>query len=207
MICDPPPPPALTVAPVPRFTVRSVQVSPDPNLAGAAVQGSIAGPDGQRLAGLTVTLEGDGRQAQMVSNPSGEFYFSVSQPGVYALSIEGDESSRLTLELELHDKALVEWVASQPESYLPLPLAEIRSVDIVWKQGLAFAAETPWPGARCRWTASGGSLLETDDGVVWHPPAGPGRYLLQVVADWGRSGLAVDAAVLVVEDDGSVTWL
>jgi hypothetical protein len=30
--------------------------------------------------------------------------------------------------------------------------------------------------------------------------------LLQVVADWGRVGLAVEAIVLVVEDNGSVTF-
>jgi hypothetical protein len=87
----------------------------------------------------------------------------------------------------------------------PLPLAEIRTVDIVWQGGLAFAAETPWPGARYRWSVSGGALVEGSGSVVWQPPAEPGRYLLQVVADWGRTGLAVDAVVLVVEDDGSVT--
>jgi hypothetical protein len=86
-----------------------------------------------------------------------------------------------------------------------LPLAEIRAVDVVWQGGLAFAAETPWPGAGYRWSVSGGTLAEESGGVVWQPPAEPGRYLLQVVADWGRTGLAVDAVTLVVAGDGSVT--
>jgi hypothetical protein len=91
----------------------------------------------------------------------------------------------------------------------PLPLAEIRTVDIIWEEGasgLAFTAETPWPGAHYRWSVSGGSLVEESGCVVWRPPVEPGRYLLQVVADWGRTGLAVDAAVLVVEEDGSVSF-
>jgi hypothetical protein len=86
-----------------------------------------------------------------------------------------------------------------------LPLAEIRTVDIVWEDGLTFGAETPWPGARYRWSVSGGTLAGSGEGVVWQPPAEPGRYLLQVVADWGQAGLAVDALVLAVEEDGSVT--
>jgi hypothetical protein len=53
---------------------------------------------------------------------------------------------------------------------------------------------------------SGGTRVEADGGVTWQPPTQPGRYLLQVVADWGRTGLAVDAAALVVEEDGRVTW-
>jgi hypothetical protein len=48
-------------------------------------------------------------------------------------------------------------------------------------------------------------LAESDERVSWQPPAEPGRYLLQVIADWGQAGLAVDALVLVVEEDGSVT--
>jgi hypothetical protein len=85
-------------------------------------------------------------------------------------------------------------------------LAEIRAVDIVWQAGLSFAAETPWPDARCRWSVSGGTLVEAAGSVTWQPPAEPGRYLLQVVADWGRTGLAVDAVVLIVEKNGRVTW-
>lgn len=85
-----------------------------------------------------------------------------------------------------------------------LPLAEIRSVHIVRGNALTFAATTPWPGARMRWTASGGALLQDGSAVTWQPPAEPGRYLLQVVADWGQVGLAVDALVLEVGKDGRV---
>ena len=89
----------------------------------------------------------------------------------------------------------------------------MRAVDIAWQEGLVFAAETDWPGARYEWTVSGGTLKavvpglrtgEVEGRVQWQPPAQPGRYLLQVVADWGRTGLAVDALVLAVEEDGSV---
>ena len=88
--------------------------------------------------------------------------------------------------------------------FATLPLAEIRSVVIERSAALTFAAKTPWPGARMRWTASGGALLEDGQAVTWQPPAEPGRYLLQVVADWGQVGLAVDARVLEVGNDGRV---
>lgn len=86
-----------------------------------------------------------------------------------------------------------------------LPLAEIRTVDIAWIGDLSFSARTPWQGAGYRWTVSGGSLRHTGGQVDWQPPTAPGRYLLQVAADWGADGLAVDAVVLVVAADGSVT--
>ena len=85
-----------------------------------------------------------------------------------------------------------------------LPLAEIRSVEILWQGGLAFEADTPWPEASYRWTASGGELVDGGAQVEWQPPDSPGRYLLQVVTDWGAMGLAVDSLVLDVQADGSV---
>ncbi len=85
-----------------------------------------------------------------------------------------------------------------------LPLAEIRTVEIVWAGGLAFTAETPWPKANYRWSASGGKLVEQGVRVTWQPPVDPGRYLLQVVADWDAMGVAVDSIVLAVYEDGSV---
>jgi hypothetical protein len=48
-------------------------------------------------------------------------------------------------------------------------------------------------------------LVGAGERVTWQPPTEPGRYLLQVVADWGQAGLAVDALTLVVHDNGSVT--
>jgi hypothetical protein len=48
------------------------------------------------------------------------------------------------------------------------------------------------------------ALVEQDEQVMWQPPAEPGRYLLQLVADWGYEGLAVDSLVLTVNRDGSI---
>jgi hypothetical protein len=211
MICDPPPPPPLvTVAPGQRFTVRSVQIVPDEGLAGVAIHGTIMDQFSQPLAGLTISIEQDGRQVQVVSDPMGRFAYGAPEGGTYVLAVQGDETSRLNVELKPHDVATIVWVESWEGSQSPLPLAEIRAVDIVWQDGLpgaaglSFAAETAWPGARYRWSVSGGTLIEAGEGVMWQPPLEPGRYLLQVVADWGRTGLAVDALVLIVEDDGSV---
>jgi hypothetical protein len=108
--------------------------------------------------------------------------------------------------------ATIASVESGEGSQTPLPLAEIRTVEVVWESGLepatdsglCFVAQTPWPGARYRWSVSGGRLVETGAVVTWEPPAEPGRYLLQVVADWGWAGLAVDALVLAVQEDGSM---
>jgi hypothetical protein len=99
------------------------------------------------------------------------------------------------------------------EAHAALPLAEIRTVSIYWDDGdaggdgsLRFEAASPWQGALYRWSTSGGTLGAGAGGqATWQPPAEPGRYLLQVVADWGATGMAVDALVLVVGSDGSVT--
>jgi len=207
MICDPPPPPpSATVAPGQRFTPRLVQIVPDVEMSGVTIRGTILDQNGRPLGGLQVLVEYDGQESPFYTNRGGTFVARFDRAGTYILSIEGTETSRLTMELKLHDVAAVEWAESRDESRLPLPLAEIRSVDIVRQAGLSFAAETPWPDARYRWSVSGGTLVEAGEGVTWQPPAEPGRYLLQVVADWGRTGLAVDAVVLVVEEDGRVTW-
>jgi hypothetical protein len=65
-------------------------------------------------------------------------------------------------------------------------------------------ASSPWPGARYQWSASGGELVGRREEMVWRAPSQPGRYLVQVAADWGRRGIAVDAIVLIVESDGTV---
>jgi hypothetical protein len=207
MICDPPPPPPrVTVAPGQHFTPRRVQIASDGTAPGVAVRASIVDQAGQPVSGLRVLVEHAGEEVPLYSGRGGTFFANFPEAGTYTLSIEGSETSRLTLELKLHDVATVEWEESREESRLPLPLAEIRAVSIVRRAGLSFDAETPWPDARCRWSVSGGTLAEAANGVTWQPPTQPGRYLLQVVADWGRTGLAVDAAVLVVEEDGRVTW-
>jgi hypothetical protein len=206
MICDPPPPPPATVAPDQHFTPRRVQIASDGTAPGVNIRASIVDQAGQPVSGLRVLIEHAGEEVPLYSGRGGTFFANFPEPGTYTLSIEGAETSKLTLELKLHDVATIEWVESRDTSQLPLPLAEIRAVSIVRQAGLSFAAETPWPDARYRWSVSGGTLVEAADGVTWQPPAVPGRYLLQVVADWGRTGLAVDAAVLVVEEDGRVTW-
>ncbi len=207
MICDPPPPPPrATVAPGQNFTPRRVQVTFDKTAPGVNIRASIVDQNGRPMSGLRVLVEHAGEETPLYSGRGGSFFANFPEPGTYVLSIEGSEASRLTLELKLHDVATIEWVESRATSQLPLPLAEIRAVSIVRQAGLSFAAETPWPDARYRWSVSGGTLVEAAGGVTWQPPAASGRYLLQVVADWGRTGLAVDAAVLIVEEDGRVTW-
>ena len=123
-----------------------------------------------------------------------------------------DKSHSVPLDLKLHDLATVDWVAVRSESRAPLPLAEIRTVKIAQvtagsapAQDLDFAAASPWPDADYHWTVTEGALTETGPRVRWQPPAEPGRYLLQVVADWDYAGLAVDAVVLTVAADGRVT--
>lgn len=215
MVCDPPPPPSVTpgpppvptvtVAPGQHFTARIVQVTSDARVAGGLILGTVVDQYGQPLGGLSIVAQRDGWEVRSASDQAGAFSLDVPEPGTYSLAIGGDEAGALGLTLELHDVVTVEWVESWEEARAPLPLAEIRTVEIVSEGGLAFAAETPWPGARLRWSVSGGRLLNADSAVHWQPPEEPGRYLLQVVADWGRKGLAVDAATLVVENDGNLT--
>jgi len=203
MICDPPPPPS--VAPLRHFQIRSFRMSSDETLAGAAVQGTVVNQLGQPLADLKVTARANGTVIDAWTDLNGAFFLPIPEPGVYLIMLNDDESTGLTQELKQHDLAIVEWVEIEQYSQSRLPLAEIRAVDIVWEDGLTFGAETPWPGARYRWSMSGGTLVGSGERVVWQPPAEPGRYLLQVVADWGHAGLAVDALTLVVEEDGSIT--
>jgi hypothetical protein len=130
----------------------------------------------------------------------------VAEPGLYVVVVGGDEENARQLQLNLHDVVFMEWVRGKSEAKLRrLPLAEVRKVSIARHEGLTFKAETGWPGAVCDWSVSGGTLVNRGDRVVWQPPASPGRYLVQVIADWGIAGLAVDAVVLVVDADGSVS--
>ena len=202
MICDPPPPPS--VAPRRYFQIRSFQMISDTAVRDAAVRGTVVDQQGQPLEGLKVTAQTDGIGIDVWTDHNGTFFLLI-EPGAYLIIVNDDESHGLPLELKHHDLAIVEWMEIGPQSQSRLPLAEIRAVDIVWEDGLTFGAETPWPGARYRWNMSGGTLSGSGERMVWEPPAEPGRYLLQVVADWGHAGLAVDALVLVVEEDGSVT--
>jgi hypothetical protein len=205
MICDPAPGPTFTPGvPARHFQVRSVQTTSDPSVSGAKVQGKVVSQQGNPLGGLKVSAEGQSR-VQVVTGSNGEFVLYLVEPGDYRIMVEGGLQHALSLKLGQHDVVTVEWVEVKDTSQAPLPLAEIRTVDIVWDDGLAFDAETPWPDARYRWSVSGGTLVDEGGRVTWQPPAEPGRYLLQVVADWGQTGLAVDALTLIVEKDGNVT--
>jgi len=217
MVCDPPPPPAtiapaatpsVTVAPGQHFTGRIVAFEQQPGLHGVAIEGQVTDPDGIPVPGLPIVVRCVGCtppvELQTVTDASGAFAITFAQPGVYSIAVVGDTTSEQTLRLNEQDRAVIHFTERWDQSCAPLPLAEIRSVALIWEEGLNFTAESEWPGARYRWSVSGGTLVETEGGVRWQPPAAPGRYLLQVVADWGWRGLAVDSAVLIVTAEGQV---
>lgn len=210
IICDPAPPPrtgtpATTTPTAPRrFQLRGLQMTTDRTLDGAAVRGSIYDRQGQPLGEVKVTVQSGGTIIDATTARNGSFFIRVAKPGSYQLVIGGDKASALPLELKPFDVANVEWIELGSQSQLPLPLAEIRVVDIVWGDDLTFEVESPWADAHYRWSVSGGTLIEERDRVTWQPPAEPGRYLLQLVANWGADGLAVDSLVLAVSQDGYV---
>ncbi len=211
IICDPQPAPSVTRTPgtnntpaaVRRFRLRSLQMTSDSTLDGAAVRGSVYDQQNQPLGDVPITVKTQGTIIDVRTARNGSFFVRVPNPGSYQLIVGGDQTSALPLELKPHDVANVEWEVMST-SALPLPLAEIRTVDIVWGDGLTFRVDTAWSGARCRWSVSGGTLMEEADDVTWEPPTEPGRYLLQLFADWGYEGLAVDSLVLTVRADGSI---
>lgn len=209
MICDPAPPPptpypTVTLAPGQHFTAHVIDTRLDPGISGALIQGAVFDQDGRPLPGISLVISGEGGEARTVTDQNGSFALTVPQAGTYRLSVEGDEDNALTVTLSPNAIITVNWQESWDESHAPLPLAEVRSVRIDWQGGLTFAARSPWPGATCRWTATGGTLIDEGDRVTWQPPAKPGRYMLQVIADWGWRGLAADALTLTVGQDGLV---
>jgi hypothetical protein len=209
MICDAPPRPAITPTAVRQrhFQAHKFEMSSDPTLTGAGARGTVVDSRGQPLAGLKVMAQDPNSDLRFVgvTDSNGVFMLLIPKPGDYLLMVEGDYTNGLRLNLKQHDLVIMEWAEIAGQSQLLLPLAEIRTVDITWQDGLTFGAETPWSNARYRWSASGGTLVKDGECITWQPPVEPGRYLLQVVADWGQAGLAVDALTLIVEEDGSVT--
>lgn len=186
MLCDPPPLPSLTPTPILCDPAPPPSLTPPPTLTATSTATPTATSSAMPTPMICDPPPPPSLTPMLCDPPPDPPRSSVApaQPfTVRSVHVEADESSKA-----------------------PLPLAEIRTVDVVWQGGLAFSAETPWPGARYRWSVSGGTLLHTDAGVVWEPPSQAGRYLLQVVADWGRIGLAVDAVALAVDDDGGVSW-
>ena len=206
MICDPPPRPSITPTAIVgrHFQLTSLKTQSDPSLQGAVIRGNVRDGQGRPLKGLRVTAQGN-TQYQATTGNEGDYAINIGELGEYQIMVEGSQAYAVSLQLKQHDVVTIGWVeVKETSSQIPLPLAEIRSVDLVWDDGLTFGAESPWPDARLRWSVSGGTIVEEDECVTWWPPAEPGRYLLQVVADWGQAGLAVDALTLVVEEDGSI---
>jgi len=205
MICDPPPRPSSPPPTVTRgqasqhYQVRNVQTASDQSVSGAIVKGVVRDEQGRPIQGVPIVVQGQAAY-RAVTNAAGEYTVRLSGPGNYRILVEGAQDFALPLQLKLHDVVAVEWVQVKDQS--SLPLAEIRTVEIVWDDGWDFGVETPWPEARMRWSVSGGQLVDTDVGVTWLPPTEPGRYLLQVVADWEHDGLAVDALTLIIGPDG-----
>jgi hypothetical protein len=204
MICDPPPPPTVVSATA-QFMLVSAMQSSDPAVQYAAVRGTVLDEEHAVLAGVSIRISAGDWSDEVNTSSDGTFSFLLPLAAGCIIVVGGDEANALQLPVNQHDVITLEWVKVAQESARTLPLTEVRTVDIHWQEGLSFTAETPWPGAHCGWTVSGGTLIDAGGRVTWRPPARAGRYLLQVVADWGPMGLAADALVLAVEDDGSVT--
>jgi hypothetical protein len=219
MLCDPPPQPDLAPRPkltaeaaLPGFEASSIQIIPDRVQEWIEVRGTVRDRLGNPVPEAIITLLAPGFEITSGANDSGVYSLHISAPGAYRIFVGADRSHSVPLDLKLHDLATVDWVAVRAESRAPLPLAEIRTVKIAQvtagsapAHNLVFAAASPWPNADCHWTVSGGTLTASGPRVRWQPPVEPGRYLLQVVADWDFAGLAVDAVVLAVAADGRVT--
>lgn len=207
MICDPPPPPyGETRPPVTRrfFRVKNLRTAAAQTATGVTIKGTVTDQQGKPLPGVQVFIQGGVINQSARTDAQGAFVLQLPRAGNYTVTVEGDPGSTVTLALKTGEAATVDWVQDDGTSGERLPLAEIRSVEIVWESGLDFYAQSLWPEGQLQWTASGGTLAETDEVVTWQPPDEPGRYLIQVVADWGSAGLAVDSIVLVVGQDGSV---
>jgi len=219
MLCDPPPQPDLSPRPeptaeavVPGFKAQAVQIIPNGVQEGIEVRGKVTDRQGNPMPQVRIALAAPNIEISSRTNRDGTYRLSFSRPGSYQMLVSTDRSHSVPLNLKLHDLATVDWVAVRAESRAPLPLAEIRMVKIAQiaagataSSELVFAAASPWPDADYRWSVSGGTLTEAGPRVRWQSPADPGRYLLQVVADWDYAGLAVDAVVLTVTADGRVT--
>lgn len=217
MICDPPPEPSGIPRPKPSpeiayagFEASNIQITPDRIQEGIEVWGTVSGRPGNPVPRARITLVMPGVEITSSTSDSGAYSLRLSVPGAYRMFAGTDQSHSVTLDLKLHDLATVDWVAVSSESRSPLPLAEIRTVKIAQvtagpAPALDFAAASPWPDADYDWSVTGGTLVQSGPRVTWQPPAEPGRYLLQVVADWDYAGIAVDAVVLTVAADGRVT--
>ena len=206
ILCDPPPPPSMTpmicdAPPRPMITRRP---TPTPTVTRRVSGTAIKTPM------ICDPIPGPSRTARPTASPT-----PSGPPSMTPMFCDAPPRPMITRTPMICDpppppahgsdtQKPSEFAAVQTETQPSLPLAELRTVDIVWQGGLTFAADTPWPNARCGWSVSGGTLEQAEGRVTWQPPAEPGRYLLQVVADWGWTGLAVDAVALTVTEGGGV---
>jgi hypothetical protein len=219
MLCDPPPQPDLSPRPeptaeavLPSFKAQAVQIIPNGVQEGIEVRGKVTDRRGNPMRQVRISLAAPNIEISSRTNSDGTYRLSFSRPGSFQMLVGADRSHSVPLDLKLHDLATVDWIAVSAESRAPLPLAEIRTVKIAQiaagaaaSSGLGFAATSPWQDADYRWYVSGGTLTGAGPRVHWQSPVEPGRYLLQVVADWDCAGIAVDAVVLTVTADGRVT--
>lgn len=209
IIFDPAPPPrtATLGSPSPVATIDGrldrMRTSADPSISGARVRGQVTGSDGRPRQGITVELRSANSTVSAISASDGTFTVDCV-PGSYMFVAAGDKEHAVKLDVAEHDVVDISWTLSTSAPGARLPLAEIRTVDIVWSDDLTFTVDTPWPGASYRWMTTGGRLVQENDLMRWEPPDMPGRYLLQLIADWGYDGIAIDALTLTVFPDGRV---
>lgn len=177
----------------------------DNTMPGAAVRGRVVDRHGLPLGLIDVSARLGDTIVTAQTGDDGTFLLSLPTSGTYSITLGEGSSNPIAVTLAQHDVAIIEWqeFAVQPQSLLPL--AEIRTVNIMVRDNLVFRAASPWPDAAYRWSVSGGALELDGDKVIWKPPLRAGRYLLQLIADWGRAGLAVDSMVLQLEGDGSLS--
>ncbi len=204
MIFDPAPAPGENRGPV--FSPRNLKITPDSSVPGVAViEGRVTDAYGNPVGGIQVTATSGTYQAVAGTDKNGRYLIDVREPGAFVVHVGDDRLDAVPVQLKQDDLASLDWVMGGAFQFpTPLPLAEMRTVKILPSGLYEFRAETPWPGARLRWSVSGGALSEQGASVMWQQPAAAGRYLLQLVADWGQAGVAVHSLVLIVDDDGSI---
>ncbi|MGE5139723.1 MAG: carboxypeptidase-like regulatory domain-containing protein [Rudaea sp.] len=204
MICDPAPAPGESRGPV--FSPRNLKITSDSSVPGVAVvEGHVVDAYGNPVGGVQVTATSGSYNVVAGTDKNGYYFIDVREPGAFVLHVGDDDFGAVPLQLKQNDRASLDWVMGGAYRFpTPLPLAEMRTVRINPSSHLEFRAETPWPGARLRWSVSGGALSEEGATVKWKPPAAGGRYLLQLVAEWGQAGVAVHSLVLIVDDDGTI---
>ncbi len=204
MVCDPPPPPSV-VRPARRFEPQELVTTPNRAGSGAIIQGRVLDAQGNPVPGVQITAVLAQGRFYAGTDEQGNYTLELAVVGDTTLYAGDDQADAIHIQVKEFDSDTLDWVLVKQTSSVGLPLAEIRTVEIVASDGQAFRGVTPWPGARLSWMVSGGQLSTEGDLARWQAPSAPGRYLLQVVADWGPSGLAVDATTLTVKDDGSIT--